>query len=121
MLHEKNIALKELEESFTLRIRDMENRIKEKEELLENLGRELKDTQTQGLVTAEIRQLEEILGSWEVAMAGVVSQLRETVKGLNQKASALKAMEDGLPVLEETITLQIADLARQVEALSKRN
>lgn len=101
----------EQDQGLVSQIRELENRVREKGELLEIREAELKDLRSKGkaeyLAATKAVRLEEIKGNFEAAVAALVGQLREKDDKFHQKDSAFKE-------LEESLTGQIRDLENRL-------
>ena len=115
----------EMKNSFEETVTALEERLREKEGLVEKLGGELKEfeaknTEAGGSAATEAHKLEEIKGSLERVVAEMASQLMHSEDLLNQNRSTLKEWEDSLAVLGETITSQIDALENRINALEQK-
>ena len=107
----KESGLPEPDQGLTTQIQDLENRLREKEELLEIRDAELKDIKFRrkatDLAAVKAVRLEEIKGNFEAVVAALVAQLKEKENMLHKRDSELRG-------LEEKVTGQIRDLENEV-------
>ena len=106
LLHEKDAALKALEERFSRRIQTLESDLSEKQDLLEARDQELKELVAR--VNAVSGDLDELRGSKDYT----VRMLQEDLK---QKAELLDAKESAIGALEERLSGKARSLESQLQ------
>lgn len=125
-LKENGPAIGDQDEHLTPQIRDLESRLREKEELLEVRDAELRDLRAKVeeasvVATAEDRPAQEIQDSSEMSVAALKAELEEKEALLGQKDAALKEMEESLNGLEESLVNQIRILENQLEEMVQKS
>ena len=122
-LREKDSGLKELEENLTTRMHELENRLLEKEALLEVRETELnelrsKNQEAEALAAMETRRAEEIKQNLQATIAVLEVHLKEKEELVDQKSSALKEMKDSLAGLQDNLITQIRELEKRFEMVT---
>lgn len=125
-LDERGPGIGDQDESLTTQLRDLENRLREKEELLEIRDGELKDLrakveETASTAAAPPQRAQEIQDGFAATVAALKAQLDEKEALLGQKDAALKEMEESLNGLEEALVVQIRDLESRLEEMVQKS
>lgn len=116
----------EQDQGLASQVRDLENLLRGKEELLVTRDAEIKDLRSKveeaaALAAAEAGRAQEIERNFAAALAALKTQLGEKEESLSQKDIVMKDMEESLTGLEESLVNQIRILEGQLEEMVQKS
>lgn len=122
----ENAVPGEQDQGLASQVRDLENRLREKEELLVTQEAEIEDLRSKveeaaALAAAEAGRAQEIERNFAATLATLKTHLGEKEELLSQKDIAMKDVEEGLTGLEESLVNQIRILEGQLEEMVQKS
>ena len=127
----KELASQKMEQTLTVKIRDLQNDVKKKEEALESRGKEVSDLKSQiDVVGKQITQLELAVQQAKAETGSEATRAQQLVESANAKVATLEAQlrdretiisakESTLKDLEQSLTAKIQALESLVENKEK--
>src|SRR5919106_3561089 len=127
----KELASQKMEQTLTVKIRDLQNDVKKKEEALESRGKEVSDLKSQiDVVGKQITQLELAVQQAKAETGSEATRAQQLVESANAKVATLEAQlrdretiisakESTLKDLEQSLTAKIQALESLVKNKEK--
>jgi chromosome segregation ATPase len=128
---DKELASQKMEQTLTVKIRDLQNDVKKKEEALESRGKEVSDLKSQiDVVGKQITQLELAVQQAKAETGSEAKRAQQLVESANAKVATLEAQlrdretiisakESTLKDLEQSLTAKIEALESVVKNKEK--